>query len=485
MNTTHHTSFWKRGLAGLSLILAILGIPLSASAQQVIDLRIQAGSDYLPDYENNTTYFKIDLTGIAPDTVSRAPLNIALVVDRSGSMSGKKLQDAKQSAIHFINGLSSQDIVSVITYSSGVEVIIPATKVSDKHELIRRIQQIHSDGNTALFAGVSKGAAEVRKFMNKERINRVILLSDGLANVGPSTPAELGQLGQALMREGISVSTLGIGYGYNEDLMTQLAYNSDGNHVFIAESAELADIFNKELGELLTVTAKNIKLRIHCSNDLKILRILGRDGDILGQTAELYLNQIARDQNKFVLLEVENAQSDSRSRATAEVEVEYFNPFNGQKTTLRDQIQLKRTANREQVKASTNNEVVEAATLMIATLNTEKAVELRDAGRYDEAEEVFQSNYAMLSTTAEQIDSDVLDKAAAYNEADISAVKDEEAWQKKRKQLREEQISVKSNQSNFSSSNRYAEFKNSSQDTDSEDEEEDDDSKEPEPVPKD
>jgi len=474
MNINPYTSLWKRGLVALLLGLSILGLPLAAAAQQVIDLKIQAGSDYLPDYENNTTYLKIDLTGIAPEKAYRAPLNIALVIDRSGSMSGKKLQDAKQSAIHFINGLSSQDIVSVITYSSGVEVLIPATKVSDKHELIQRIRQIDSNGNTALFAGVSKGAAEVRKFMDERRINRVILLSDGLANVGPSSPAELGQLGQALMREGISVSTLGIGYGYNEDLMTQLAYNSDGNHVFIAESAELADIFSQELNELLTVTAKRIKLRIRCSDDLKILRILGRDGDIRGQTAELYLSQIANGQNKFVLLEVENQTANRHPTATAEVELEFYNPFTEQKDTLQENLELKRIANREQVKSSANTKVIEAATLMIATANTERAVELRDAGRIKEAEEVFQYNAEMLDDVAQQIDSDMLQQAAAANEADVASVKDEAVWQMKRKQLREEQISVKSNQSIVSSSNRYAELQQQDDSADSEDETQDD-----------
>lgn len=82
-------------------------------------------------------------------------------------------------------------------------------------------------GGTALYAGVAQGASELREFLDPHRVNRIILLSDGQANKGPSSPSELGNLGAALISEGISVTTIGIGLGYNEDLMTQLAPRSD------------------------------------------------------------------------------------------------------------------------------------------------------------------------------------------------------------------------------------------------------------------
>src|SRR4029450_1790476 len=91
------------------------------------------------------------------------------------------------------------------------------------------------------------GAAAVRKFLDRQRVNRIILLSDGQANVGPSSPGDLGNLGASLIKEGISVTTLGLGLDYNEDLMTQLARRSDGNHYFIENSSDLARRFGYEV----------------------------------------------------------------------------------------------------------------------------------------------------------------------------------------------------------------------------------------------
>src|SRR5690606_9640008 len=109
-----------------------------------------------------------------------------------------------------------------------VEVLVPATKVSDRATIDRGIQRLRAGGMTALFAGVVKGATEVRKFLSRDRVNRVILLSDGAANVGPASAGELGRLGTTLRKEGIAVTTVGLGLGYNEDLMVQLAQGSGG-----------------------------------------------------------------------------------------------------------------------------------------------------------------------------------------------------------------------------------------------------------------
>src|SRR5262249_32047712 len=150
---------------------------------------------------------------------------------------GEKINKANEASRMVLDRLDSNDILSVVAYDDTAEVLVPATRVFDKEAIRRRIAAIVPQGSTALFAGVSKGIEEVRKFRDAAHVNRVVLLSDGQANVGPSSPNELGRLGAATAKEGISITTIGLGLGYNEDLMTQLAMRSDGNHGF-AESAE-------------------------------------------------------------------------------------------------------------------------------------------------------------------------------------------------------------------------------------------------------
>ena len=225
-----------------------------------------------------------------------------------------------------IGRLRHDDIVSVVTYDTSINVVVPATKASDRERIYRAIRNIQSDGGTALFAGVSKGAHEVRTFLSKNRVNRVVLLSDGLANHGPSTPAELGELGRSLGQEGMAVTTIGLGLGYNEDLMTELAQRSDGNHMFAENGTDLARAFDSEFGDVLSVVAQEVTVRIHCAQGIRPVRLLGREGDIAGQRVTTNLNQIYSEQMKYVLLEVEvPAGRKNTAQEVATVEGSYAN----------------------------------------------------------------------------------------------------------------------------------------------------------------
>ncbi|MEE9498041.1 MAG: VWA domain-containing protein, partial [Nitrospinaceae bacterium] len=291
----------------LIVLLIVMSMFLTASAgARTIDLQVNLGTPVMEAGKNQKTFLKIGLRGFdLPQESDRAPVNLAIVLDRSGSMAGEKLARAREAAIKAIGLLQSGDIVSVVTYDSVVNVVVPATRVSDKQSIYRAIRRIRDGGRTALFAGVSKGASEVRKFLDKTRVNRVILLSDGLANIGPSTPSELGQLGASLGKEGISVTTIGLGLGYNEDLMTQLAGMSDGHHAFVQNSSDLNRIFAAEFNTALTVVANRFTIIIRCADSIRPIRVLGRQAQIIGQNVHVSLNQLSSNQEKFVILEVE------------------------------------------------------------------------------------------------------------------------------------------------------------------------------------
>src|SRR5580698_6580174 len=166
---------------------------------------------------------KIDLSAIADHKKSkRTPLNLAVVLDHSGSMTGAKIEKARQAAMQLVDRLRRDDIFSFVIFSDEAQVIVPAQHVEDKDALKEKIESVEAEGSTALYAGVKMGASEVTEYLSSKRINRIILLSDGLANVGPSTPRELRKLGGQLVERGISVTTIGVGDDYNEDVMAGL-----------------------------------------------------------------------------------------------------------------------------------------------------------------------------------------------------------------------------------------------------------------------
>ncbi|NNE93608.1 MAG: VWA domain-containing protein, partial [Verrucomicrobiales bacterium] len=209
---------------------------------------------------------KIDINGVPiGQKLDRMPLNIALVIDRSGSMTGKKLEQAKQAAEMLVDQLGPKDIFSLVMYDTDVDVLIGAQPVGTKRDHFKRtIRKINAGGSTALYHGVERGGQQLEEYFGREKINRVILLSDGIANVGPSSNREIAQLGQRLARRQISVSTIGLGDNYNENLMTALAEASDANYYYVADVEELPDVFRRELGELQTIVAREIIIEVIC-----------------------------------------------------------------------------------------------------------------------------------------------------------------------------------------------------------------------------
>jgi len=240
-----------------------------------------------------------------PQRSERPPVNLAVALDRSGSMAGNKIEKAKEAAIEALRRLGSRDLFSLVVYDHEVETLISGQHAGETAWMEQTIRSVYPRGNTALFGAVSQAAAAVRSNLRDSFVHRVVLLSDGIANVGPSSPTDLGRLGAALRKEGITVSTIGVGTDFNEDLMTLLAERSDGNHYFVESSADLPRIFAGELGDVLTVAARKVILEIECADGVRPLRIIGRDGRIRGGRVEIELSQLYGGQEKYALVEIE------------------------------------------------------------------------------------------------------------------------------------------------------------------------------------
>ncbi|MCB9538477.1 MAG: VWA domain-containing protein [Myxococcales bacterium] len=390
--------------------------------------------------QKNKVYLKVGLTGFALEKPSARPaVNVAIVLDKSGSMSGQKLMRAKEAARMAVDRLSPDDIVSVISYDSTVKVVVPATKASDKPAIHAGIGRLAAGGNTALFAGVSKGADELRKFLAEERVNRVILLSDGLANVGPSTPGDLEGLGVALGREGMSVTTIGLGLDYNEDLMTKLAAASDGNHVFVERPEQLAHFFNLEFGDVLSVVAQDVEVTVRCAPGVRPVRALGREADIVGQEVRARLNQLYAEREKFVMLELEVQPNEKgATMPVVEVGVTYGNMVTGQTDQVAAKVTARYTDDAGEVQRSADRDVMVKAIQLEATERNRMAMLLNDQGKRQEAQRVLQDNAAFLNESFRTWNAPSLKSLEESNLEDSKNL-DPEDYRRQRKQMRRKQ----------------------------------------------
>ncbi len=435
----------------LTMIMVLLGAGLSQGAMaRSVSLDVTLTNPLLEAGMSRRVVLKVGLTGAMRDTKAvRPPVNMALVIDKSGSMQGERIQQAREAALAAVNRLRDDDIISIVAFDNNITVLVPATRASNRESIRRGIDQIQAGGTTALFAGVSKGAAEVRKFIDREHINRVILLSDGQANVGPRTPGALGELGASLMKEGIAVTTIGLGLGYNEDLMVRLARESDGNHAFVEHPHDLVAIFDREFGEAMSVIAQDVEIRIDCAEGIRPIRTLGRPAEISGQTVTAVMNQLYGGEQRYVLLEVEvPGRPADETLELAAVTASFRNLDANRRESLQGSASAQVTASREAAEASIDQVVVGEAILQEAAEASTLAVQLRDEGRVDDARQVLQESTERLRRQAQNTALPAparaqLEAYAVENVQDAEAL-DSNEWEVQRKRMRESQYRIES-----------------------------------------
>lgn len=423
----------------IAFVAASLAIASGANAAEPITMTARLAQPVMKSGDRQTNYLRIGLNGCEPQRkADRTPVNVAFVIDRSGSMAGPRIAQAREAAIMAVKRLDADDIASVVIFDNIVDVPVPAQKVADPNYFIDRILQVGARGNTAIYAGVNAGAAEVRKFKDPHRLNRVVLLSDGQANVGPTLPKEFAELGRKLLAEGISVSTIGLGADYNEDLMLQLARAADGNHAFASAPTDLIQIFNREFDDVLASCAQMVAIDVELKPGVQAVRALSRDGAIEGAHARFQLAQVYAATEHYVLMEIAfDAAMAADEQEVGVVRVAYTSPDSGARQTLEAPIRARFGTSEADVAANVDKTVMTSVIEQSTRERASRAVALRDQGRLDEAR-------ALLSQNASEIDAYVAhnpsaalsDMSKQYNGMLLMLAKPSQ-WNEQRKMMRQ------------------------------------------------
>ena len=403
------TKFISTLLLGLSAMASsFAGAPVPA-----VQLRVDPERTSIHPDSQNRCVVQIELEGKSATSKRALPLNISLVLDRSGSMQGAKLERARQAACLAIDRLGDNDTFSLVTYDDSVNVLIPPQRVRDRDALKSLVRQIECGGSTALYAGVQRGAEQVRKFLDAENVTRVILLSDGIANVGPSKTEDLSRLGKTLRKEGISVTTVGLGDDYNEDLMTALAEASHANYYYVRDAEKLPDVFARELGEVQSVIARNVILRVTLPEGVRAKGVLGEpELAFRGQRLEVSLSDFVGSQTRRFLIECEPGSLPDGPSPVATAELVFNDIETGQEQRQSATAEVRRAANQAEADSSLNVAVGREVAIQENRLAKEKAVALADNGRLREAAGVMAGQAAINRALPASVSSPKLESEA-------------------------------------------------------------------------
>lgn len=204
----------------------------------------------------------------------RRKLNLSLVIDRSGSMAGAPLHHALKAAESVVDQLEPEDTLSVVVYDDAVDTTVAPQPVTDKAALKTAIRRVQAGGITNLSGGWLKGCEYVNNHLDPQKVNRVLLLTDGHANMGIQDPKALTKTSAQKAEAGIVTTTLGFAQGFNEDLLIGMARAANGNFYFIQSIDEAAEVFSIELDSLRAVVGQNLVVTLELAPGVSLLDTL-------------------------------------------------------------------------------------------------------------------------------------------------------------------------------------------------------------------
>jgi Ca-activated chloride channel homolog len=334
----------------------------------------------------------------------RVPLNIALVLDRSGSMSGDKLAYCKKAAQFVVDNLDANDRVSIVIYESGVRVLLPSTLATNKAQIKRMIDGVQVAGGTCMSCGMLSGYDEVKKYFQQQRVNRVLLLTDGLANEGISDARSLNALAnEKATKDRITLSTFGVGADFDEKMLTDLAEYGIGNYYFIDKPENIPPIFNKEMKGLLEVVAQEASITVQLPEGVQLVKVYGYRHEQKGRTITIPFRDIFSEEQKSVLVEMK-LEHPATGPLTFSSVFAYNDAVKNQKgLQVKSDLTLLPTADYAMVDNNTDDYVLQQVTIFKSNELLEAAMDMADKGQFNMADSITTLNANYLNTQGSKV----------------------------------------------------------------------------------
>jgi|GEM_PF-401359 len=346
----------------------------------------------------------VRLTGGDRPTEGRPPLDLALVIDRSGSMQGDKIRAVKEAAVGLLGHLSAEDRLTLITYSSDVTTVGRHVKMDAAGiaEAKKQILAIQADGYTALGPAMAEAFKNLRQrvITSDDRIAHVIFMSDGLANVGEDNPQVLGKWAAEASRDGISLSSLGVGLDYNEDLMTRIADQGGGRYHFIKDSDAIASVLGDEFKGLTATVASQVTLDLGPTDGVRLLRVFGYPTFEEGGRTMVRVGSVAANATREIILKLEydRALGEAGAKALlANLRADFRNVLaEGAAAHVTASVSADILEDEGAINATENVEVSIRVSEVEAADQLQLAAKAVESGAFEQADSILKDNIADL-----------------------------------------------------------------------------------------
>lgn len=337
----------------------------------------------------------------------QAPAAVSVVIDTSGSMAGPKMEHARSAAKSLIDKLPDGDIVSVITFDDAAQERVPPTMLdgASRQRIRSTISELAPNGSTNMFDGLRQGEARAMSAPNTHAIRRVVLISDGIANIGPSTPELLGELAARGAERGVQVTAVGVGLDYDENTLNALAIRSSGRLHHMAETHELPAILEKEMALLKATAVTNAVVEVIPAPGVQLLGADGvRSEWVTGGGLRVPLGTLFGGQHREMLMRVRVTAAADGTHPLASVRLHFTDPSEGNLARVQEVIaRYTATADNTQLERHANARTQSIIAVQEAGRLAVQAAQSVNQGSWDKADKDLAVAEEKLRETAKQI----------------------------------------------------------------------------------
>jgi len=347
-------------------------------------------------------FLTLDLKGAEVPGATRAPVNLAVVIDRSGSMYGQKLEQAKQAAKHLVRQLRESDRLTLINYGSDVRTLSAlAATGPNQSRMLQFIDAIRDEGGTNIGAALATAEQQVHSGVGDYKVNRVILITDGQPTEGMTDGRALVGLVQRIRAEGINVSAIGVGADFNENLLQQFAEYGAGSYGFLEDTSQLATLFQRDLQQAGTTVARNVALSVELPPGVELQEVMGHRFEQIGGAVKIPMTDFSAGQVERVVARLTlHAGAAGQSLDVAKVHAAYDDLVHGGRGDSNATLAAMVTREHQEVIAKQDKDVALIAARAVAASNMIKAADALEAGDVSSARGYVQQNEAVFGAVA-------------------------------------------------------------------------------------